>query len=229
MDRGTQWFSAHSEHGLTALSVWLIKQGIRLLYGRPRHPQTQGKVERFHGAIEAAVRHRGGPAQVTDWAEWLAQFRREYNEVRPHEALQMETPASRWRPSERSYQPQPPAWEYPAGMEVKRLNEAGCLWEGGRHWFVSEALAGEWVGLERLPLDTIAVRFRHMYVRELEATHSLVRPPARSPTGPRHPYRLKRRVETMSCERLETMSGYLTAVPLHFVSLVPRLHPCHGH
>ena len=180
MDRGTQWFSAHSEHGLTVLSVWLIKQGIRLLYGRPRHPQTQGKVERFHGAIEAAVRHRGGPAPVKDWTEWLAHFRREYNEVRPHEALQMETPASRWRRSERAYQPQPPAWEYAAGMEVQRLNEAGCLWEGGRHWFVSEALAGEWVGLERLPLDTIAVRFRHMYVRELElgaqATHSLVRP-----------------------------------------------------
>ena len=54
---------------------------------------------------------------------------------------------------------EPPAWEYAAGMEVKRLNEAGCLWEGGRHWFVSEALAGEWVGLERLPLDTIAVAF----------------------------------------------------------------------
>ena len=142
MDRGTQWFSAHSAHGLTALSVWLIKQGIRLLYGRPRHPQTQGKVERFHGAIEAAVRHRGGPAQVKDWAEWLAHFRREYNEVRPHEALEMETPASRWQRSERAYQPQPPAWEYAAGMEVKRLNEAGCLWEGGRHWFVSEALAG---------------------------------------------------------------------------------------
>ncbi len=143
MDRGTQWFSAHSAHGLTALSVWLIKQGIRLLYGRPRHPQTQGKVERFHGAIEAAVRHRGGPAQVKDWAEWLAHFRREYNEGRPHEALQMETPASRWRRSERAYQPQPPAWEYAAGMEAQRLNEAGCLWEGGRHWFVSEALAGE--------------------------------------------------------------------------------------
>ena len=62
-------------------------------------------------------------------------------------------------------------------MEVKRLR--GGLFVG-RHWFVSEALAGEWVGLERLPLDTIAVRFRHMYVRELELgaqqTHSLVRP-----------------------------------------------------
>ena len=122
-------------------------------------------------------------------------------------------------------------------MEVKRLNEAGCLWEGGRHWFVSEALAGEWVGLERLPLDTIAVRFRHMYVRELELgaqqTHSLVRPagsggggadlgrptgsrggappPTRSPSSPRSPHHRERRVETMSCEHLETMSGYLTA------------------
>ena len=114
MDRGTQWFSAHSAHGLTALSVWLIKQGIRLLYGRPRHPQTQGKVERFHGAIEAAVRHRGGPgAGAKDWAEWLAHFRREYNEVRPHEALEDgdagQPIGSR---SERLRSPQPPAWEF---------------------------------------------------------------------------------------------------------------------
>ena len=180
MDRGGQWFSAHSDHGLTALSVWLIKQGIRLIYGRPRHPQTQGKVERFHATIEAAVRHRGAPARVADWGPWLDEFRLEYNEVRPHEALEMATPSTRWRPSERRYQPDLAEWKYPAGAELRRLNEAGCLALDGRHWFVCEALAGELVMIERLPLATVVVRFRDMYIRELDlaqkTTSPLVRP-----------------------------------------------------
>jgi len=180
MDRGPQWFSAQSEHGLTALSVWLIRHGIRLYYGRPRHPQTQGKVERFHGTIEAAVRHHGAPARAADWGAWLEAFRREYNAVRPHEALGMETPATRWRPSERRFEPSPPPWRYPAELEVRRLDESGCLTLAGRRWFVCEALAGEAIALERLPLDTVAVCFRHMYIRELDlagkTTAPLVRP-----------------------------------------------------
>jgi transposase InsO family protein len=180
MDRGAQWFSAHSDHGLTALSVWLIKQGIQLIHGRPRHPQTQGKVERFHATIEAAIRHRGAPELVAGWQDWLAEFRIEYNEVRPHEALGMQTPAQNWSRSERRFEKSPAEWEYPAGAEVRRLNEAGCLAEGGRHWFVCEALAGEQVALERLPLETIVVRFRDMFIRELDlvrlTTLPLVRP-----------------------------------------------------
>lgn len=182
-DRGPQWFSAHSEHGLTGLSVWLIKQGIVLHRGRPRHPQTQGKVERFHGAIEAALRHRGAPAEAAGWAAWLAEFRSEYNEVRPHEALEMKRPAECWTRSEKRYDRSPPEWEYAEGAELKRLNGAGCLWEQGRHWFVCEALAGEQVALERLPLRTIAVRFRQMYIRELDLEAGRTRPLVR-PAGP---------------------------------------------
>jgi len=168
MDRGAQWYSAHSARGLTALTVRLIKQGIQVIHGRVRHPQTQGKVERFHGTIEAAVAHNGGARRVADWGRWLDEFRQEYNEVRPHEALDMKTPASRWSRSERAYQAEPEEWEYASGAEVRRINGAGCLWAQGRHWFVSEALAGEQVALERLPLETMVVRYRHMYVREID-------------------------------------------------------------
>ena len=63
MDRGTLWWSAWNGWGLTRLSVRLIEQGIQLLYGRVRHPQTQGKVERFHRTLGEALRHRGVPKQ----------------------------------------------------------------------------------------------------------------------------------------------------------------------
>lgn len=76
-----------------------MKQGIDPHWSRIRHPQTQGKVERFHGELQrAAQRSRPlGP----ELQAWLDQFRWEHNHVRPHQALGMVTPASRWRPSPR--------------------------------------------------------------------------------------------------------------------------------
>jgi len=85
MDHGVPWWSATAPTGATALTWWLMKQGIELHWSGYRHPQTQGKVERFHGSLERALQARAAPRQHPQ--EWLDQYRREYNEVRPHEAL----------------------------------------------------------------------------------------------------------------------------------------------
>jgi transposase InsO family protein len=111
MDHGTPWWNTQSAGGWTQLSVWLIKQGIQLYFSGLRHPQTQGKVERFHGALELARRRRGLPEPALH-QRWLDDFRQEYNHLRPHEALGMQTPASVWHPSQRPYQPKPPDWSY---------------------------------------------------------------------------------------------------------------------
>ena len=63
MDHGTPWWNAEAPSGWTGLTVWLMKQGIVCRFGRYRPPQTQGKVERFHGALEMARRRRGLPPQ----------------------------------------------------------------------------------------------------------------------------------------------------------------------
>jgi transposase InsO family protein len=142
MDHGSVWWGAKNGYGLTWLSVRLIEQGIRLHYGRVHHPQTQGKVERFHRTLNEAIRYRGKPQRLADWAGALEEFRQVYNEQRPHEGLQMKRPAERYRVSAQGYQAQPCEWEYPAGSQVRRLDEKGGLpWEG-REWFVCEALAG---------------------------------------------------------------------------------------
>ena len=99
--------------------MWLMKQGIELHWSGIRHPQTQGKVERFHGEMERALRARGWQGKQPQ--AWLDEFRWEHNQVRPHEALRMRTPASVWRASAR-YDPQPPRWEYPAGAQVRRVD-----------------------------------------------------------------------------------------------------------
>lgn len=166
MDHGTPWFSMTNQHGLTWVAVWLIKQGVVLKYSGIGHPQTQGKVERFHRTLKARTKHRGEPATMAEWQHWAEEFRQEYNHERPHEALGMKTPAEVYKPQNlRPYQEQPREWDYSGGV-IKRLNTQGMLYYKGRNYFVSEALAHEQVRLDELE-DKLVVTFRHLTVREI--------------------------------------------------------------
>jgi len=165
MDHGVPWWSATGVTGATELSVWLMKQGIGLHWSRIRHPQTQGKVERFHGELERALQRRGWQGKSPQ--QWLDEFRWEHNQVRPHEALHMQTPASRWCPSPRRYDPHPLPWEYPAGAWVRRLDGDGKLNTAGRSWNISQALRREWVQLLRVE-DRVQVYYCCTLIRELD-------------------------------------------------------------
>jgi transposase InsO family protein len=169
IDHGVPWWSNTNGHGLTQFAVALIEQGIDLLYGRPYHPQTRGKIERLHRTLDEAVRFKGRPNQFAAWPELLEQFRTEYNHIRPHEALAMQPPATRYRSSPRQYAAHPRRWTYPPGALVSGLNTQGCLDYQGHRWFVCEALAGKQVRLEKLD-QRLLVSFRHLYVRELFLT-----------------------------------------------------------
>jgi transposase InsO family protein len=168
MDHGTPWWNMNAATGATWLTVWLMKQGIQLRWSGYRHPQTQGKVERFHGALEAALRRRGPAGE--NLQAWLDEFREEYNHVRPHEALGMKTPAAVWSRSARNYQPQPRRWEYAAGSEVRKLSAMGRLTVEGKTWEISRALVGEWVELVRIE-QRILVYYCRSMVRELDLCH----------------------------------------------------------
>jgi transposase InsO family protein len=123
--------------GMTGLSWFearLIRLGIRPVHGRPYHPQTQGKVERLNGTLEAEVWPRvrwDDPAHfAADLEAWRSGV---YNAVRPHEALGDRPPLSRWRPSPRPRPAELPAVEYPAGSEVRKVSTVGDVrWQGYR-------------------------------------------------------------------------------------------------
>jgi transposase InsO family protein len=168
MDHGCPWWNQQAFGGWTQLSVWLMKQSIRLYFSGVRHPQTQGKVERFHGALEMARRRRSLP-EASLHQRWLDDFRQEYNHLRRHEALAMKTPASLWHPSARRYDPNPPAWQYAEGAEVRRLESTGQLLLNGRRWQVAGPLAGELVRLERLE-QRVLVFYCNTLIRELNLT-----------------------------------------------------------
>jgi len=166
MDHGTPWFNAQGRLGWSQLTVWLMDQDIALYFSGYRHPQTQGKVERFHRSLTAALLRRGTP-QAEQRQSWLDAFRHEYNCVRPHEALQMRTPHQVWERSVRPYRDWCPDWEYPSGSEVKELDSIGQLRWNRRRYFVSKALARKQVGLLEVQ-QRILVYYRRTFVCELD-------------------------------------------------------------
>jgi len=165
MDHGTPWWSTKAPLGLTQLSLWLMKQGIRLHWSGIRHPQTQGKVERFHGELQRALERRGMGSQ--DGQAWLDAYRWEHNYVRPHEALGMRTPAELWHPSPRPYEANPPRWQYPEGARVLKVDSCGKLRWRARHWRIGSALCGERVQLVEIG-NRALVYYCATLIRELD-------------------------------------------------------------
>ena len=165
MDHGTPWWNPQTTGGMTQLSLWLMRQGINLHFSRIRHPQTQGKVERFHGELQRALARRR--VLVSDIQAWLDEFRWEHNHVRPHESLNMATPSTRWSPSLRTYDPHLPRWEYPANSHVLKVDSSGKISLKGKHCKISIALAGEWVRLEQIE-NRINVYYCTTLVREID-------------------------------------------------------------
>jgi transposase InsO family protein len=152
-------FASSAVGGLSRLAVWWIKLGIvpeRIAAG---HPEQNGRHERMHRTLKLELR----PAE--DWRgqqRELDRFRQEYNEVRPHEALGMQTPASVYEPSGRAYPKQVAEPEYPDTMLVRTVKSHGHFRWKKHDVFLSEVLWGERVGLLPVDDDCLAVYFAHV-------------------------------------------------------------------
>jgi len=166
-DNGAPWGSCGSEH--TALDVWLMRLGVRVYHGRPYHPQTQGKEERFHRTLQAEVLGRGGWSDCAHVQKSFDQWRPVYNLQRPHEALGLATPVQRYQPSQRSYPESLPAVEYASGVEVRRVDQDGKISYQGDLWRVGRAFSGQPVGVRPTPTDGISeVIFLTQVIKELD-------------------------------------------------------------
>lgn len=166
MDHGTPWFNTQGRLGWSQFTVWLMDQDVALHFSGYRHPQTQGKVERFHRSLTAALLRRGTP-QEEQRQSWLDAFRHEYNCMRPHEALQMRTPHQIWHKSLRRYRESASPWAYPSGSEVKEVDSIGQFRLNHRRHYISKALAGRQVGLVEAQ-QRILVYYRQTLICELD-------------------------------------------------------------
>ena len=148
-DNGPPWGShQNGVRRFTRLAAWLMRYHIIVSHGRPAHPQTQGKDERFHGTFNREllasrpVWH--SPQQLAlDSLAW----REVYNWQRPHEAIGHEPPGTRYRPSPRTYTDALPPIEYLPEDQVRRVSTGGLLNFHGRRYRVGRAFTGEPVAL----------------------------------------------------------------------------------
>lgn len=153
-DNGPPWGGTGDEH--TGLSAWLLRLGVAVCHGRAYHPQTQGKEERFHRTLLTEVIQRGGWIDIPHVQKDFTQWRPVYNCVRPHEALGMATPVSRYQPSQKPYPDKLPALEYAPEVEVRRVDCIGHISYRNQPWKVGRAFIGQSVGVRATEVDGIS-------------------------------------------------------------------------
>jgi len=146
MDNGSPWGS-DADHPWTPLTVWLLRLDIGVSHGRPYHPQTQGKDERFHRTLKAELLRGRCFENLMACQDSFDGWRQTYNECRPHEALGMEMPVSRYSVSPRAFPEQLPPIEYGPGDTVRRVYDGGQISFRNREYRVGQAFRGYPVGL----------------------------------------------------------------------------------
>jgi transposase InsO family protein len=143
-------FASRAIAGLSRLAVWWIKLGIVPQRIEPGHPEQNGRHERMHRTLKEAT---VSPPRANRRAQQRAfdQFRQEYNQLRPHQGLAMQTPTAVYRSSPRPYPARVREPEYDTAMKVRRVFKHGQFFWQHHDVFLSKVLYGERIGL--LPID----------------------------------------------------------------------------
>ncbi len=160
-------FASSAVGGLSRLAVWWIKLGIQPERIQAGHPEQNGRHERMHRTLKQDV------PKAADWRSQqreLDRFCNDFNLVRPHEALAMQTPASVYQPSPRPYPPRQPEIEYPDTMQVRTVKSHGHFQWKKKEIFLTEVLWGESIGLLPLNKDFFTIYFAQMPLARLHAT-----------------------------------------------------------
>ncbi len=142
-------FASTSRGGLSQLSLWWIKLSILPERIEPGKPQQNGQHERMHRTLKQAAT-RPPSRSLRSQQQRFDTFCHEYNEERPHESLDQQTPASHYSPSPRPYPEKLPEMHYPDYYEVRKVSTNGVVYWHNKMVYVSHLLKDEPVGLEEV-------------------------------------------------------------------------------
>lgn len=163
-DNGPPWGN-QGRNPFSQLTVWLMRLGVLVSNSAPAHPETLGKDERFHRTLKAELLGESIPWRIDQAQKKFDQWRFEYNHHRPHEALNMDVPATRYRISNRPYPESLPPIEYGSSDIVRKVQDGGVVHFKGREFQVPRALVGLPVALRpRVQCDNILELY---FVRQL--------------------------------------------------------------
>jgi len=184
-------FASVGVTGLTQLSVWWIKLGIRHERIAPGRPQQNGRHERFHLTLKEAM-EPPPPDRAAQTARFEA-FRSDYNEERPHQALGQTPPARHYTPSPRALPSQLPEPDYPSHAKIRRVRSTGDIRWAGELMYVSEALIGELVAIEETEIGELQMRFYDRPIAIIDTRRKRLRRLAVPARGHREPEKVSPR------------------------------------
>ena len=148
MDNGHPWGATTGEgRAYTEFEAWLMQLGVIVVHSRPRHPQTCGKEERFHRTLKQELTGKQMNCRFDQCQPRFDVWRHRYNTVRPHEALDMETPASRYRISEQPFPEILPDPEYDVLDAVRKVKDGGRISYKNHIFRVGRAFLGKQVAI----------------------------------------------------------------------------------
>lgn len=154
MDNGGPWGDTR-EHPHTPLTIWLLRLGISVSHGRPYHPQTQGKDERFHRTLLSELLQGRLFGDLTACQRAFESWRTSYNTERPHESLGLVPPASRYVVSPLIFPETLPAIEYGGSDLVRKVQQQGFIHFKGREFRIAKAFLGYPVALRPTGVDGV--------------------------------------------------------------------------
>ena len=163
-DNGAPWGSTNSRYRWTSLKVWLLDLGIKVAHSRPRHPQTLGKEERFHGTLIIDVINQHSLTDMATTQQAFNHYRITYNQQRPHQGINYQVPADRYQPSPRRFPTtiEPPT--YPDHYPQRIVDStARITYQGHRHK-VGKAFKGKTIAIDP---ETLIIYYRHQPIKHV--------------------------------------------------------------
>jgi putative transposase len=152
MDNGSPWgYSGDQLH--TSFSAWLIRLGIYVSHSRPKHPQTQGKLERFHRTLKLELLNTYSFENLDEAQKGFNWWQKIYNEERPHQAIGFNTPSKRYTRSKTPYPEKLPPIEYDSSLIIRKVQQNGIIHFKGKEFRVGAAFYGNHVGMKEAEED----------------------------------------------------------------------------
>ena len=166
-DNGAQF--AGFRQGYTQFEKWLMNHDVLPIHGRIKHPQTQGKIERFHKAMNDELLKHYIPRDIADAERVFADWRSCYNNERPHEALNMKCPAEIYVPSQRAYVDLIEKHEYGGQYHIIKVNSWGYARFNHHQIYLSETMKNEYIEFRPNPNnDTFIACYRNFAIAEFD-------------------------------------------------------------
>ena len=166
-DNGAQF--AGFRKGYTQFERWLMDLNILPIHGRIKHPQTQGKIERFHRTMKTELLNHTTIANIEDAEKKFRIWRDKYNNIRPHEALDMKRPGDVYEPSQRKYKEEIERYDYGGEYHVIKVNSWGYVRFDKWQIYLSETMIGQYIEFRPSPDgETFVACYRNFKIAEFD-------------------------------------------------------------